>query len=1109
MSTSNDMDAQMRLQQLGPSHEVEATGLSRKAEPDPETGSDDADEVERSASSKSMSLFGSSYQHSLSRDSSVMRQSQQHKNRSSVAGDTTAGPYAQAPLAGRSATARGAGGGAGDDQKTSAAGPISRTKNEIRAELQSLRLILNDLENPDARMDDYSVFKNGGGSGTAVAQSFARDGLGQSASAPVVSGPSPIENLVDLRGERLARSIPHSHGMIRVHSDLNGEQLGPQNHLDQQQDTLLGVPPQQRASVESKRDRDQHSQRQPSTTTSQQPQTAGKSAGLGTKLIVVSNRLPVTIQRDPNTGEFEFKMSSGGLVSALAGVKHELPFVWVGWTGAEMAPDMQSTLYSRLEVEYDCIPVFLTAEIADRYYNGFCNDVLWPLFHYITHPPANSEGEQKFDSKFWKAYRIANRCFASEIQRIYRRGDLVWVQDYHLMLLPQMLRKAIPDIQVGFFLHTPFPSSDVFRILPDHKEILRGVLDSDLIGFHTYDYASHFVSGCSRLLGLEGSHRGVKSAHHFANVGIFPIGIDPSSFIQALDSQAVKDRIQEVRKAYTGKRIILGVDRMDYIKGIPHKIKAFERLLARYPKYRASKVTLIQIGVPSRTEVEEYQKLVSITNELVGGINGKYGSVDYSPIVFINQSVKFDLLCALYYVADACVVTSIRDGMNLVSYEYVMCQLQNHGVLILSEFAGSARSLSGAMRVNPWNTDELCSAFNDALSLDKKERHIRHWKLYHYVTTHTAAFWAKSFVKEMISSCRDTLMNKSAGQSECKRLDVQADLVDIGWVKQTKKNDWSDSSEGEKAMQPDGGSEGLEFYRLMIFNHEGTLGKAQTISDLAKPTEDFRDVLAALCADSRNIIYIISGRSADVLESWFGHLNVGLIAENGSVYRDLNRESWTPIVRSDVLLWFEDVLPVLQYFTERTPGSVLDQKQYSISWFFQNADPQFGSWQAFELKETLAEMCSSRDVELIIDEEKTLTLKPIEAKKTGAVKRVIAELQSREMELGFVFAMSGGASKADIELFNYLKDVYADHGQVQSQNYQHFPHDLSWPYVEQPSSKPPTHVLTCRVGKTELPADRFVPSYRAALDAMRELSQLTGSQPRRRLGAYRSSAANR
>ncbi|KAG7294165.1 hypothetical protein NEMBOFW57_004234 [Staphylotrichum longicolle] len=462
------------------------------------------------------------------------------------------------------------------------------------------------------------------------------------------------------------------------------------------------------------------------------------------RLLLISNRLPITIKRTDD-GQYSFSMSSGGLVTGLSGLSKTTSFQWYGWPGLEVPEAEAGPMREQLKEKYNAIPVFVDDELADRHYNGFANSILWPLFHY--HP-----GEITFDESAWAAYREVNRLFAKEVAKDVQDGDLVWVHDYHLMLLPEMLREEIgntkKDVKIGFFLHTPFPSSEIYRILPVREQLLLGILDCDLIGFHTYDYARHFLSSCSRILSTQTTPNGVDWNGRFVTVGAFPIGIDPEKFVEGLKKQSVQNRIAALKRKFEGVKLIVGVDRLDYIKGVPQKLHALEVFLTEHPEW-IGKIVLVQVAVPSRQDVEEYQNLRAVVNELVGRINGRFGTIEFMPIHFLHQSVSFDELTALYAMSDVCLVSSTRDGMNLVSYEYIATQRERHGVMILSEFTGAAQSLNGSLIVNPWNTEELANAIHDAVTMSPEQRETNYRKLERYVFKYTSAWWGQSFVTEL------------------------------------------------------------------------------------------------------------------------------------------------------------------------------------------------------------------------------------------------------------------------------------------------------------------------------------------------------------------------
>ncbi|AGO12878.1 AaceriADL378Wp [[Ashbya] aceris (nom. inval.)] len=462
-------------------------------------------------------------------------------------------------------------------------------------------------------------------------------------------------------------------------------------------------------------------------------------------VVVVSNRLPVTIKKN-EAGEYEYSMSSGGLVTALQGLKKSTKFQWYGWPGLEIPEADREQVQRDLLEKFNAIPIFLSDELADLHYNGFSNSILWPLFHY--HP-----GEINFDENAWLAYNEANRAFAEAIQKNLQDDDIVWVHDYHLMLLPELIRNYIgttklQNVKLGWFLHTPFPSSEIYRILPVRQEILRGVLSCDLLGFHTYDYARHFLSSVHRILNVNTLPNGVKFQGRFVNVAAFPIGIDVNNFTDGLKKDSVVQRVKQLKETFKDCKIIVGVDRLDYVKGVPHKLHAIEVFLNEHPEW-IGKVVLVQVAVPSRGHVEEYQYLRNVVNELVGRINGQFGTVEFVPIHFMHKSVPFDELISLYSISDVCLVSSTRDGMNLVSYEYIACQEENKGSLILSEFTGAAQSLNGAFIVNPWNTDELAEAIHESLTLPIEKREANWEKLYKYISKYTSSYWGETFVHEL------------------------------------------------------------------------------------------------------------------------------------------------------------------------------------------------------------------------------------------------------------------------------------------------------------------------------------------------------------------------
>ncbi|KAE9000953.1 Alpha,alpha-trehalose-phosphate synthase [UDP-forming] A [Phytophthora fragariae] len=746
------------------------------------------------------------------------------------------------------------------------------------------------------------------------------------------------------------------------------------------------------------------------------------------RLIMVSNRLPISFQRNEATGEWSFSMSSGGLVTALNGIRDQVPFIWIGWLGEEIPHDEQSKVREKLAREFNCVPVFLSKEIASRYYNDFSNDILWPIFHYVPLPLFRPGSEKKFDFRQWDAYKLANKRFAQAVNQVYREGDFVWVHDYHLMMLPSLLRSRQPQCKIGWFLHTPFPTAEMYRMLPVGREILEGLLGADLLGFHTYDYARHFIAACARVPGASTTPKGIELGDHFSAIGVFPIGIDPEHFEDILKSDVTQKRIEELTAKFAGCKVIIGVDRMDYIKGIPHKLLAMERFLSLYPE-RCKDVVLIQIGVPSRTGVQEYQHLAASVNEMVGRINGRFGTLTHSPVHYIHRSVAPSELVALYNLADVCLVTSIRDGMNLVSHEYVMCQSQScephregPGVLILSEFAGSAQSLSGAIRVNPWNTTDMANALGYALELPLMEREYRQTNLYRYVKTHTASFWGRSFLTDL----EDAVSRPRAVVKKLVRLPTIEVL----------------------------GAYARSRHRLLVLDYEGTLfddptsagGASQQRSNVAPPKPFVKRLVETLANDPKNTVVLVSAHERNVIGSWLTDHRVGVVAESGYFYRLPNDEAWQVMTEDTDPSWKKVVRPIMQYFTERTPGSRIDSKESSLSWHYGETDPIFGPMQARDMQVNLEDVLCNLPLEVVQGTNrvevrlqgvtKTLLLdeilkhfqpdnEPSSPVNRGLRREGMSPRQSRRQrppapQLDFVFYAGNGLE--DDELFLYFKE---------------------------------------------------------------------------------------
>ncbi|KAK8967942.1 Alpha,alpha-trehalose-phosphate synthase [UDP-forming] 1 [Platanthera guangdongensis] len=687
------------------------------------------------------------------------------------------------------------------------------------------------------------------------------------------------------------------------------------------------------------------------------------------RLLVVANRLPVSAFRR-GEDSWSLEISAGGLVSALLGVK-DVDAKWIGWAGVNVPDIVGQKALRKALAEKRCIPVFLDEEIVHQYYNGYCNNILWPLFHYLGLPQEDRLATTRsFQSQF-DAYKRANQMFADVVNQHYEEGDVVWCHDYHLMYLPKCLKEYNSKMKVGWFLHTPFPSSEIHRTLPSRSELLRSVLAADLVGFHTYDYARHFVSACTRILGLEGTPEGVEDQGKLTRVSAFPIGIDSDRFQRALELSAVKEDINELSHRFAGRKVMLGVDRLDMIKGIPQKLLAFEKFLEENPVWR-DKVVLLQIAVPTRTDVPEYQKLTSQVHEIVGRINGRFGTLTAVPIHHLDRSLDFQALCALYAVTDVALVTSLRDGMNLVSYEFVACQGIKKGVLILSEFAGAAQSLgAGALLVNPWNITEVADSIADALNMPADEREKRHRHNYAHVTTHTAQDWAETFVSEL----NDTVVEAQIRTRQVPPL-LPSELS-IGRFLKSKN-------------------------RLLILGFSSTLTELVESSgrrggDQIKEMElklhlDLKGPLRTLCNDPKTTVVILSGSDRSVLDDNFGEYNMWLAAENGMFLRLTCGEWMTTMPEHLNMDWVDSVKHVFEYFTERTPRSHFEHRETSLLWNYKYADIEFGRLQARDMLQHLWTGPISNAAVDVVQGSRSVEVRSVGVTKGAAIDRILGEI---------------------------------------------------------------------------------------------------------------------
>jgi trehalose 6-phosphate synthase/phosphatase len=670
------------------------------------------------------------------------------------------------------------------------------------------------------------------------------------------------------------------------------------------------------------------------------------------RLVVVSNRLPLTLRGSAEGWVGE--PSAGGLVTALGPVIERTGGLWFGWPGEgpERADLGRQTALDRWERESGFVAVDLPRSLATRFYQGYPNQALWPLFHQF---PSFLE----YSPRSWEAYVEANHRFRDAVAERLRPGDLVWVHDYHLMLLPRLLREVVPDATVGFFLHIPFPASEVFRILPRREDLLLGVLGADYAAFQTHRHLSHFRSSVLRILGLSSSMDRVFLAGRAVQLEARPIGIAPESFVGLLEGdRAVGAALQKLRRRFEGRRILLSVDRLDYTKGIPERLRAYRRLLARAPHLRGQAV-LVQIAVPSRERIARYRELKGEVDRLVGEINGEFGTPEWTPVVYIRRAVPRADLVALYAASDIGWVTPLRDGMNLVAKEYVACQKGADGVLVLSEFAGAAAEMGEAVIVNPYDEERTAIAVENALALPSERRRERMAALHRRVTRNNAFAWAERFTSDLRRAARSRLRS---GAGEPSRLPL------------------GEATAAFRACR----------HGVLVLAYDGTLVPLASRPDEATPPPDLVSLLQHLGAGGRHRVAIVSGRSRIDFERWFGDVEgLWLAAEHGAVLRSPTDPGWSAIRPSPPEDWREHVLPVLEHYVDRTPGSFIEAKEYSLVWHYGMSDPEFGEWLANELVASLEDLLADTEL-LAIRAHKSVEVKFVWASKGEVVRRLEA-----------------------------------------------------------------------------------------------------------------------
>ncbi|MEA5129965.1 MAG: bifunctional alpha,alpha-trehalose-phosphate synthase (UDP-forming)/trehalose-phosphatase [Proteiniphilum sp.] len=686
------------------------------------------------------------------------------------------------------------------------------------------------------------------------------------------------------------------------------------------------------------------------------------------KIIIIANRLPVKIQREEEG--FCIVRSEGGLATGLGSLETDTEIFWVGWPGihTEDENEKQEIIWKLHEMNFH--PVFLSADQIENYYEGYSNSTIWPLCHYFF-------SYMEYRAEYWGAYQEVNRLFCWEAIPFIEKEDMVWVQDYQLMLLPKMIRTEKPDTNIGYFHHIPFPSYELFRVLPEREAVLEGLLGADLIGFHTHDYMRHFISAIYRVLDLNCTLDEINLQDRTVHVDAFPMGINYEQFHNAPTLPEVREKSEMLREELGDTTVILSVDRLDYSKGILHRLQGFKQFLEHNPEYH-KKVSLAMIVVPSRDNVDIYADLKTKIDQTIGEINGQYSRLGWTPIYYFYRSFSFEELVAMYNIAEIALVTPLRDGMNLVAKEYLACKGENNGVLILSEMAGAAIELQDAITINPNDAVEIEQAIVDALTMPEAEKKERLHKMQERISTQDVKKWAKDFVKELqsIKAQNKEILQKVVGKRQLNQI----------------KGAYDDAA-----------------FRLLLLDYDGTLAPFVKRPEDAIPSPQLLDLLQKMTSDKKNKVVINSGRNRQVLDQWFRGLDLDFAAEHGTFYKENGR--WHENMQKKVE-WDDEIIDILQHTIDKTPRSHLERKDTSLVWHYRKVDVWLAELRTQQLVNALIGPCSRLNLQ-IVPGNKIVEIKSPDFNKGSEVLRRLAQ-----KDYDFVLAI--GDDTTDEDMFRVL-----------------------------------------------------------------------------------------
>lgn len=685
------------------------------------------------------------------------------------------------------------------------------------------------------------------------------------------------------------------------------------------------------------------------------------------RTIIISNRLPVRIEKID--GELHFLPSEGGLATGLGSIYKRKGNIWIGWPGYIPENEKEKKVITERLSEMSLIPIFLSQDQLKGYYEGFSNEILWPIFHYRL-------SYAIYNESYWSTYKEVNELFLSRVAELQVSSkDEIWVHDYQLMLLPNLIREHNRELSISYFQHIPFPPDEVFRCIPWRDELLQGLLGADLIAFHTFADAKHFRDACVNLLELSYANHRLHMRDRDIFVEVFPMGIDFHKFNELAQTKEVQKKAKQIKESFDNKKLIVSVDRLDYSKGILMRLHGYEKLLKTYPKLH-KKVVLYMLVVPSRDTVEQYKHLLDEIDRLVGHINSVYGDNEWRPIAYFYTSIPLKDLSALYLASDICIVSSLRDGMNLVCKEYVATKAhQKDGVLILSELAGASKELTDSLLINPNSANDIMQALHLALHMPVNERRKRMENNAEIVQKFNIHHWIRIFFirfREIKAAQKRHITKKITHK-------VRSELLEQ--YTQAKN-------------------------RLLFLDYDGTLVGFQKDTGKAVPTAETFALLKNLHQKEGNQLIMVSGRSYHELDSWFSDKVDYLIAEHGS-WTTFPNKQWQSKPGLNTR-WKIPVKRIMNRFTNLTPGAHIEEKSFSLAWHYRRAEAGHAQMRVKELIERLRYLLTQYDLALLEGN------KVIEVKNSGLNKGSATSEITKACDSDFILAIGDDVTDEDM-----------------------------------------------------------------------------------------------